>query len=587
MSRSNSYFQSLKWCIPFMLGALAAGCGGGSGSDRDPILGSGDIAVTAPMVTAVAPVNNASGVPVNTKVITAAFSKPMNPATLTPASFTLACSGLSPLSPTTVTYTAAGRVATLQLPSASNLPLNAQCTATVTTAVKDTTGIALPNTFVWTFVTGSASDTSAPTVSSTSPLPNANGVAINSLVIASFSKAMDPLTINATNFAVTCPGANAISGTVGYAVGGNTATFTPANLFLTSASCTGTIGTGVKDLAGNALASPFVWVFTTGATPDNIAPTVITSIPANAATGVPVNQEIVATFSEAMNPLTITNATFTLALGATPVTGNVTYVGSTATFSPSSPLANDTLYTATISNLAKDLAGNALTAGLMPNPWTFRTATALIPVPAGPALVNLDCAANFAILSGSTVTNTGPTIISNGDLGLSPGSAVTGFPPGTIVGGAIRVNDVLANNAKLCLTTAYNDAAGRTTAPITVSGNIGGQTLAPGLYKSTSALAISSGDLTLAGPANAVWIFQVASTFTTTAGRQVILSGGAQAQNVFWQVGTSATLGTTSNVKGNILADQSITLNTGAVLEGRALTRIGAVSLDSNSVTKP
>ena len=164
---------------------------------------------------------------------------------------------------------------------------------------------------------------------------------------------------------------------------------------------------------------------------------------------------------------------------------------------------------------------------------------------------------------------------------------MTGFPPGVITGGVQHVSDPTAANAKLCLTAAYNDAAGRSLAPISVSGNIGGQTLAPGLYKSTSTLAISSGDLTLAGPADAVWIFQMASTLTTTAGRQVILSGGAQANNIFWQVGTSATLGTNSAFQGNILADQSITLATGASLNGRALTRIGAVSLDSNNVTKP
>jgi hypothetical protein len=151
------------------------------------------------------------------------------------------------------------------------------------------------------------------------------------------------------------------------------------------------------------------------------------------------------------------------------------------------------------------------------------------------------------------------------------------------------VNTPTANQAKLDLTTAYNDAAGRTTAPVTVSGNIGGQTLTPGLYKSTSTLAISSGDLTLdaQGDANAVFIFQIASALTTTSGRQVILSGGAMASNIFWQVGTSATLGTTSVFKGNILADQSITLETGATLDGRALARIGAVTLDSNTVTRP
>jgi formylmethanofuran dehydrogenase subunit C len=137
------------------------------------------------------------------------------------------------------------------------------------------------------------------------------------------------------------------------------------------------------------------------------------------------------------------------------------------------------------------------------------------------------------------------------------------------------------------LTTAYNDAAGRTVNPITVAGNLGGLTLPAGLYKSTSSLAISSGDLTLTGDANAVFIFQMASTLTTTSGRAVILAGGAKSTNVFWQVGSSATLGTTSVFKGTIMANQSITLNTGASLNGRALARIGGVTLNGNAVVMP
>jgi hypothetical protein len=204
---------------------------------------------------------------------------------------------------------------------------------------------------------------------------------------------------------------------------------------------------------------------------------------------------------------------------------------------------------------------------------------------AGPAAVNLRSAANFAVLARSTVTNTGSTTTVRGDVGLYPGSAVTGLLP-AMVTGTIHNNDSAAAQAQLDLTTAYNDAAGRTLAPISVAGNIGGQTLAPGLYKSTSSLEISSGDLTLAGGANDVWIFQIASTLTTTEGRHVILTGGAQASNVFWQVGSSATLGTNSTFKGTIMADQSITLVTGATLDGRALTRIGAVTLDTNTVRK-
>ncbi|HEX2897975.1 MAG TPA: ice-binding family protein [candidate division Zixibacteria bacterium] len=203
----------------------------------------------------------------------------------------------------------------------------------------------------------------------------------------------------------------------------------------------------------------------------------------------------------------------------------------------------------------------------------------------GQQSVNLASAGDYVILAGSTIANTGTSNVT-GDVGLSPGTSVGGFPPG-IMNGTQHINDVDANNAKLDLTTAYNNAAGRTVAPISVAGNIGGRTLAPGLYKSTSSLEISSGDLTLNGNSNAIWIFQIASTLTTTAGRKVILSGGAKAKNVYWQVGSSATLGTTSVFKGTIMVDQSITMNTGATLEGRVLARIGGITLNGNTIVKP
>src|SRR5206468_11179690 len=141
----------------------------------------------------------------------------------------------------------------------------------------------------------------------------------------------------------------------------------------------------------------------------------------------------------------------------------------------------------------------------------------------------------------------------------------------------------------LDLTAAYNDAAGRTEGAIGVAGNLGGQTLTPGLYKSTSSLEISSGDLTLdaQGDPNAVFIFQMGSTLTTTVGRQVILTGGARAANVFWQVGSSATLGTGSVFKGTIMALASITVTTGVNVEGRLLARTAAVTLDSNDIRLP
>ena len=219
-------------------------------------------------------------------------------------------------------------------------------------------------------------------------------------------------------------------------------------------------------------------------------------------------------------------------------------------------------------------------------PATTSTSTTTIPLQTTVQTpVSLAGSSNLAILAGSAISNTGATIIT-GDMGLSPGTSVGGFPPG-ILNGTLHINDAIANQAKLDLTAAYNDAAGRTSTDIvTLSGNIGGLTLTPGLYKSTSTLAISSGDLTFdaKGNPNAVFIIQIASSLTTTSGRQVILSGGALASHIFWQVGSSATFGTTSVFKGTVLAMQSITFNTGATLDGKALARTGAVIMAGNTI---
>jgi hypothetical protein len=284
-----------------------------------------------------------------------------------------------------------------------------------------------------------------------------------------------------------------------------------------------------------------------------------------------------------MDASTITTATFAVSgPGVTPVTGTVSYGVSTdiARFVPTSALVPGTVYTATITTGVKDVASNPMVGSHV---WTFTTS----PTVSNQVVPSLGSAGGFVVLAGSTVTNSGATALT-GDLGVSPGTAVTGFPPGTLTG-AIHAGDPTSAVGMSDLTMAYNDVAGRTLAPVTVAGNIGGLTLPPGLYKSTASLSISSGDLTLdaQGDPNAVFVFQITSTLTTTSGRGVILSGGAKASNVFWQVGTSATLGTTSGFKGTIMANQSITLNTGATLNGRALARIGAVTLAGNAVVMP
>jgi hypothetical protein len=202
--------------------------------------------------------------------------------------------------------------------------------------------------------------------------------------------------------------------------------------------------------------------------------------------------------------------------------------------------------------------------------------------------VNLGSAASFAVLGGQSVTSTGNTVV-DGNLGVWPGSSVTGFGPGVVNNGAIHISDGTAQTAQGDLTTAYNDAAGRTVAPIDkANADLGSQTLAPGLYKSTGTLSLT-GTVTLdaGGDTNGVYIFQVASSLTTAPGSAVVLAGGAKASNIFWQVGSSVSLGTTTSFKGTIMALASVSLATGAQLEGRALARNASVTLDNNNVTVP
>ncbi|MFF8099869.1 ice-binding family protein, partial [Streptomyces sp. NPDC016640] len=201
--------------------------------------------------------------------------------------------------------------------------------------------------------------------------------------------------------------------------------------------------------------------------------------------------------------------------------------------------------------------------------------------------VPLGTAADFGVLAGSTVTNTGPTTVER-NVGVSPGAAVVGFPPGAVLPpGTIHAADAVALQAQNDLTTAYNQAAGQ--APdVTYTGDpveLGGQTLTPGVYRVPVSAQIT-GTLTLNGQndPNAVWVFQVGSTLTTASASRVLLTNGANPCNVYWQIGSSATLGTNSTFVGNILALTSISANTGTTVNGRLLARNGAVTLDSNTI---
>ena len=458
---------------------------------------------------------------------------------------------------------------------------------------------------------GAVPDTTRPLVVSTIPGNGATGVFTNTRITASFNEAMSPATIGNTTFTVvnTTLGGTAVAGNVTYNAAARTATFTPTTpaTLPDNTLFTATITTGARDLAGNALAANFLWTFTTGsggAALDKTAPTVILTNPADNATGVATNSAVNATFSEAMDPATIT---FTLRATGPPLgpilAGTFAYSlpDNIATFTPTATLADNTSYTATIAAGATDLAvpGNALVVPAVgglpkPNPWTFTTGT-------GPGLspgaINLRSLSSFVAVAGAGLTNSnsGGTTTLNGDVGLSPtgtclgdGSPCTAVNP--VINGTLYANDPagVAAQAKTDLTAAYVEAASKP--PGTVVNDISGMVLPPGVYTSASTMSIAvGGTVTLdgQGDANAVWIFQIGSSLTVNNSAQVLLINGANAKNVFWAVFASSTLGSNVDFKGTVLAGASNSVGTGSVVLGRLLCRTGEITLLSNTITLP
>jgi hypothetical protein len=330
--------------------------------------------------------------------------------------------------------------------------------------------------------------------------------------------------------------------------------------------------------------------------PDTTPPTILSTFPADAATGVGVGETITATFSEAMDPLTLEGATFTLAQGATPVTGTVSYFNDTASFNPAADLALNTTYTATITTAAKDVAGNALA---MARTWSFKTD---VTAPIGPARVVLGGAGSYVILAESKIANV-PTSAVTGNVAISPAAAsyVTGFSmtrAGTkwtspqVIGGIFAADNdpptpTILTTAVNNMMTAYTDAAGRPNPILNLgtAGAIGGLTFAPGLYKWTSTVTIPT-DITIAGGANDTWIFQVTGDFKMSAATHMKLTGAARAKNIVWQVAGLVDFGTTSHSEGIMLSKTAITLETGASINGRLYAQT-AVNIAGATVTAP
>ena len=537
----------------------------------------------APTVLSTDPATNATDVVLN-KIVTVTFSEDMDPLTLTAETFTIS-QGATPV---TGTVSCSGTTASF-IPSAV-LTSNTIYTGTITFGVESLLGVEMEADYEWTFTTTTGT-TLAPTVISTNPLNNAVNVEFNKIVTATFSEVMESSTINASSFTLK-DGETIVDGDVSFS--GTVASFTPTSNLTAGTVYTAMISIEAENLEGIALAGNIVWGFTTGDVSDDIEPTVTLTSPLNDAVNVERNKIVQVTFSEEMDPLTFTTSTFTLMQGTNAVAGIVDYSGLVATFNPTTTLAAETVYTAKITTGVKDLAGNALAAN---KEWSFTTGGSA----SGLAVVDLGAAGNYVILA-KTAINNNPTSDITGDLGLSPAATsyitglaltdFTGYATSSQVTGQVFASDMATPTPSNLTTavenmiTAYNDAAGRLFPDFLElgTGNIGGKTLAAGLYKWTSTVTMPT-DVTISGGADDVWIFQVSGDLNMSADVSVILEGGAQAKNIFWQIAGEATFGATSHFEGIILSMTGITFQTGASFNGRALAQT-AVILDGNIIVE-
>ena len=622
-------------------------------------------AVTFPTVSSTSPGNRDVDVALNQK-IGATFSTAMDASSITTATFSIMNGPLIVSGSLTYSGTTAIFAPTV------NFTPNTTYSATITTGTKDADGNSLENNYVWIFTTGTTTLTTAPTVTSTVPVDLATGVALNQKISATFSTPMDASTITASTFTLK-QGAVSITGSLTYS--GSTAVFAPSANLLQNTTYTAAITTGAKDLAGNYLTTNYVWSFTTGAATITTAPTVISTVPANGATGVVINKKISATFSTDMDPASITTSTFTLMQGTTLLSGTVSYSGKIASFRSSGNLSENTIYTAKISTGAKDLTSNAMMNNYS---WNFTTGTSfsvsLLSIPAaggttsGGGLFNSGAGVTIAATpnsgysfinwteNGSTIstnpvyefsisgnrtltanfastpiivlgtvatyggfggsaglTNQGIFTVIHGDIGTTAVStAITGLHDGGgniftetplnvgLVTGTIMCapplpgtpeNFAKAQQALLDAQTAFNYLKGLPGGPDPGAGELGSLVLVPGTYTAgAGTFQITNGDLTLDAQnnPNAIFVFQMAKSLTVGKAGQpssIILVNGAQAKNIFWQVGSAATINGAGGgtMVGTIISYSGVTFSTAGVvtlttLNGRALSLNASVT---------
>jgi hypothetical protein len=607
-----------------------------------------------PTVTAVAPVNNVTGVPVNNAIITAAFSEAMAP--MTAANFTVTCAAPCVNPAGTVTLDITGRVATYALPAGAALTASTTYTVTVSGAKSAASGLALVLPYVWQFTTGLAPDTTRPQVTLTVPATTTPGpttaVPTNSAISALFTEDMAPASISATTFTLTCA-APCVSpaGSVSDSVGNRTAVFTHAAALAASTTYTATVTTGATDLAGNALAgnqaalpaaSNYVWSFTTAATPAPVGNITVSSTnPAAGAASVCTTATVNATFSVPsglrMDPNSITSAVFTLN-GATPVVASSVLLdpatGRIATFTPAAPLIAGTTYTARIKSGATGAVDLAVPANTMlaDATWSFTAISCAVPPPPPPASL-LGSASLFGTFGGSAgITNQGLNTVVNGNIGTTAVStAVTGFhdagPSCTYTETPLNVGTVngliytaappptvgcptegtattfsIASQARADALAAYNALVAMPGGPDPGAGNLANKTLAPGVYTAAAgSFMIQGGNLTLdaQGNANAVWVFQMATTLTVggpgaAAPSSIIMANGAQAKNVYWQVGTAATINAAGGgtFYGTVISQAGAAISTPGnvalvTINGRVLSLGASVTMVNTVINVP
>jgi hypothetical protein len=572
------------------------------------------------------------------------------------ASFTLTCASPCTNPTGTVTRDPSNKIAVYTLTPASVLEAQTDYTATLTGVTAMTTGALLP-TFTWHFKTGSTADTTRPTITFTTPattIPGpTTGVPNNMAISAVFSEAMAPATINMNSFTVTCstPCVSPV-GSVSYSVGTKTAVFTPSAPLVSNMTYTAKVTMAATDLAGNMLAgnqaslpaaSDYVWTFTTTAGTNAAPISVVSTNPAANAVNVCPGATINATFDipsgARLNPITVNSATFTVMEATTAKTSVVAAsvvvdaaTGHIATFTPLNALVVGTSYTATLKSGANGVKDLAIPANAMSNDyvWTFTAASCAV---TNSSAIPLGSAATFGAFGGSAgTTNQGIFTVINGDIGTTAVStAVTGFhdsgvgctytettlnvgtvngkiytsaPPPTVgcPTEGTAVTAAVAAAARNDALIAYNALVAKPAGTDPGAGNLANLVLAPGVYTSASgSFMIQGGNLTLdaQGNANATWVFQMASSLTVggpgaAAPQSITLVNGAQAKNVFWQVGTAATInaGGGGTMMGTIISQAGADISTSGnvalvTLNGRVLSLNASVTMVNTVINVP